>query len=114
MKIVEGHQKYLDKPFEIFTEDFTDIVCEDCAIDFAKENNLEWRGGKAANSYTEKSEELGMGATCLEGYMLGESDTPYSCCDLYLETYLTPDGIEYVKNELPKWVQDLYLGGEDD
>lgn len=109
--MIEKQQRYLEQPYEVFAEDnFVDIVCEDCARKFADENNLEWRGGKSIDSFTENPEEKGMGASALPSYARGESDSPYSCCGIYLSTTLTPDGVDYLKENFPQWVQDLYLG----
>lgn len=105
-------QTYLPSSYEIWKNggEFHEIVCEDCAVKFAEENKLVWRGNKSTDSFTEDSEELGAGASCIPSYALGESDSPHSCCGVYLETTLTSEGEQYLRDEFPAWVIKLYLG----
>jgi len=103
-----ARQTFLLDAYEIWDEDFADIVCEDCANKFAEERGLEWRGGKSQDSFTEDSEDKGAGASCTPTWALGESDYPYSCCGWYLKTSFTSDGVEYLRENFPKWVQELY------
>jgi hypothetical protein len=105
-------QTYLPSSYEIWKDggDFTDIVCEECAVKFAEENKLVWRGNKSTDSFTEDSEELGAGAVCIPSYALGESDYPHSCCGLYLETTFTKYGEQELRENFPDWVIKLYLG----
>lgn len=114
MTAEQTQQRQLEHAFEIGDGEFTGIVCEDCAVAWAKDHDLEWHGGKAYNSSTLEKQNSDAYANDSSTYADGESDTPHSCCDTYLDTRLTPDGVEYLRNEFPKWVQDLYLGGEDD
>mgnify|MGYP000246854056 CR=1 FL=1 len=103
------NQFYLEHAFEIGTGDFTDIVCEECAVKFAEEQGLTWRGGKARDSFTEPLENSDAHAGDMPTWALGESDYPHSCCGIYLDTSFTPEGLEYLKENFPKWVQELYL-----
>lgn len=101
-------QTFLLDAYEYWNEDFVEIVCESCAVEIADAYGLEWRGGKPQDSFTEHSEKLGVGVSCIPTWALGESDTPYSCCGWYLKTSLTSDGVEYLRENFPKWVQELY------
>jgi hypothetical protein len=104
-------QTYLPSSYEIWNGggDFHEIVCEECAVKFAEENKLVWRGNKSTDSFTEDSEELGAGANCIPSYALGESDSPHSCCGIYLDTNLTQEGYDYLEErEFPEWVKKLY------
>jgi hypothetical protein len=101
-------QQYLQHTFIIGDGDFTDVACQECAEKFAEERKLEWRGGQSYNSFTEEREGSDAHAGDTPNYALGESDYPYSCCDTYLHTSLTPDGVERLLEEFPKWVQELY------
>ena len=105
-------QTYLPSPYEIWKDggDFTEIACQDCAVKFAEENKLVWRGNTSTDSFTEDSEELGAGASCIASYALGDSDYPYSCCDTYLDTRFTTYGEQELRENFPDWVIKLYLG----
>lgn len=105
-------QTYLPSAYEIWNDggNFMDIVCEDCAVKFAEENKLVWRGNKSTDSFTEDSEELGAGAMCIASYALGDSDSPYSCCGVYLDTRFTRHGEQELRDNFPDWVIKLYLG----
>ena len=80
--------------------DFAAMVCEDHAREFATERGLVWE-------YPGTTEES------VNGYAYAvvyggdyESDTPDTCagCDTYLDTALTPDGVEYVRDTYaPAW-----------
>jgi hypothetical protein len=103
-------QTYLPSAYEVWKNngEWVDIVCEDCATKFATENGLVWRGNTSSHSFTEDSEEKGAGAVCIESYS-GESDTPYSCCGVYLDTNLTAEGYDYLEErDFPEWVKKLY------
>ena len=102
------NQEQLYSPYEVWDADFVDVVCEDCARKFALERGLEWRGGISFHSFTEDSEDKGAGASCIESYALSDSDSPYSCCGLYLDTRFTNEGEQYLKDEFPDWVVKLY------
>lgn len=103
-------QTSLPSPYEVWTNDFADVVCEECAVKFATENGLVWRGNTSADSFTEDSEELGVGVSCIASYALGDSDYPYSCCGVYLNTNLTEHGQSYLRENFPEWVVALYTG----
>ena len=102
-------QTSLGNPYEVWTSDFTDIRCEDCAVKFAKEHGLEWRGSKSLDSFTEDSEAKGASASCIPSWGLGDSDSPYSCCGQYLETNFTLEGVENLREDFPEWVFKLYF-----
>jgi hypothetical protein len=104
----EVTQDYLQHTFVIGDGDFTDVVCQDCAVKFAEERGLKWRGGQAYNSFTEELEGSMAHAGDTPTYALGESDYPYSCCGYYLHTSFTSEGRKYLMEEFPKWVQELY------
>jgi tRNA A37 threonylcarbamoyltransferase TsaD len=101
-------QTELGRPYEVWDKDFVDIACGTCAEKFAEELGLEWRGGTSFHSFTEDSEEKGAGASCIESYALGDSDYPYSCCGVYLDTSFTKEGEEALKEDFPTWVVELY------
>jgi hypothetical protein len=101
-------QTYLHHTFTIGDGDFTDVVCQECAEEFAQQRGLEWRGGQAYNSFTEPLEGSYAHAQDEPTWALGESDYPYSCCGYYLHTGFTREGRENLKSEYPKWVQELY------
>lgn len=101
-------QTYLHHTFTIGDGDFTDVVCQECAEKFAEEHGLEWRGGQAYNSFAEAPEGSTAYAQDEPTWALGESDYPYSCCGYYLHTSFTPEGRDYLRDEFPKWVQELY------
>ncbi len=104
-------QTYLPRPYEVGDGDFVDVVCEDCAVKFAEERGLVWRGNTSHHSFTEDSEEKGSYASCIESYALGDADAPYSCCGVYLDTNLTRDGFDYLEeHDFPEWVKELYRG----
>jgi len=102
------NQTFLFHAFEIGDGEFSDIVCQDCAVKFADEHGLTWRDGHAYDSFTEPLENSEAHAGDVPTWALGESDYPYSCCGLYLDTTFTPEGREYLEENFPKWVQELY------
>jgi hypothetical protein len=102
-------QTFLFDHYEVWDADFVDSNCESCAVKFAKERNLEWRGGKSTDSFTENSEELGAGASCTPSWALGETDYPQTCgCGVYLKTDFTPNGVQYLLDNFPKGIRQLY------
>jgi hypothetical protein len=102
-------QTYLPSSYEVWDGDFVDVVCEDCAVKFAEELGLVWRGNTSTDSFTEDSEEKGAGASCIASYALGDADAPYSCCGVYLDTNLTKEGYDYLEErDFPQWVKELY------
>ena len=101
----ETKQSQLLTPYEVWTNDHTDIACEECARKFAEEHQLEWHSWY---SWTERAEELGKGVSEIASYALGDSDYPYSCCGFYLDTRFTAEGERTLKEEFPQWVQELY------
>jgi hypothetical protein len=104
-----NQQSELGRPYEVWDGGiFVDVVCRTCAENFAGERNLEWRGGTSFHSFTEDSEQKQAGASCIESYALGDSDSPYSCCGIYLDTRFTNEGEQYLKEEFPEWVVELY------
>lgn len=78
--------------------DYTDIVCETHAREFANERGLVWGGP----TYTEES-AAGYAYEIWPGD--GESDYPHSCgvftCGVLLDTRLTDDGEQYVRDNYP-------------
>jgi hypothetical protein len=106
---IEKVQTFLFDHYEVWSSDYIDSSCESCAVKFAEENNLEWRGGTSYKSYTENSEELGMGVSCSPSWASGETDYPRACnCGVYLETGLTPEGVQYLLDNFPKGLRSLY------
>lgn len=109
LKRIQHVQTWLHNTYEVWDHDFVELACENCAVNFAEERSLEWRGGKSVDSFTENSEEFGAGASCTPSYALGESDYPHTClCGVYLTTNFTPEGEEYLRENFPKGVQELY------
>jgi hypothetical protein len=109
LKRIESAQTWLYDAYEVWDHDFVEVACETCAVEFAKEHSLEWSGGKSADSYTENSEELNAGASCIASYALGDSDYPHTCvCGVYLTTNFTTEGEDYLRENFPKGVQKLY------
>lgn len=107
LKQIEEVQTSLYDAYDVWTSDFTDVVCKDCAVEFAEENKLEWHDS-FKETWTEDAEEKGAGASCIPSWGAGESDSPYSCCGKYLKTTLTIEGQDYLKSEFPKGIQELY------
>lgn len=102
-----ANQSYLFDAYVIGDGDFTDVVCEDCASKFATEHGLIWNLDGKKPYTTEEDESSAYAYT--SPWSLGESDSPYSCCGSYLKTDFTSDGENYLRENFPQWVQDLYL-----
>lgn len=94
----------------IGNDDFTELACEDCAIQYAKENNLEWN--TSSRNYTEEHES-GAYASC-DVFGQVETDTPQACdCGSWLRVSLTDEGVNYILENfytLPSEVVEYYLG----
>ena len=76
----------------------TEIACEDHAKIYADDYGLIW-------SYPDSTGDYGPEYVYREHYA-PESDYPHTCyvCDAYLDTALTPDGVEYVREHYaPEW-----------
>ena len=101
-------QTSLPSAYVIGNGDFTDIACEQCAIKFATDNNLTWYRG--TDTYTEENEN-GAYASCIV-FSVGESDSPYSCCGIYLETDFTTEGEANLRENFPAEVVALYFPAE--
>jgi hypothetical protein len=76
-------------------DDYTALTCEDHAREYAADNGLVW-------AYPGSTLESARGyayAVVFSGDL--ESDHPQACerfhCGTYLDTRLTPDGVEYVR-----------------
>ena len=93
----------LEEAWIVGDYDFIDIVCEDHAREYARANGLEWEypgSTKEADRYAY--------AVPFSGDL--ESDYPHTCsaytdtdiCGTYLDTALTPDGIQYVRDNYPR------------
>jgi hypothetical protein len=91
-------------PAWVIGDDYgAEIVCEIHAREYAEDRGLVWEypgsTGESPNGYAY--------ALVFSGDT--ESDYPHSCagynggdsCDLYLETALTPDGCQYVRDNYP-------------
>jgi hypothetical protein len=94
--------------WECYTPDIVFLNCESCALEFAKDNNIELDTG--LHTYgTGATEDIGIS----ECYACGHcTDYPLSCdgCGEYLAGDLTPDGVQYLKERnFPKWLRDYYL-----
>ena len=96
-------QTSLHTAYIIGNGDFTDIACLDCARKFAEDNNLVWNTSSEDN-FTES--DIAYASAIV--FSIGESDSPYSCCDTYLETDFTREGEEDLKDNFPAWVVALY------
>lgn len=93
--------------WEIGDGDFTALSCGDCARKFAQENRFE---EITSVYFQDQKNEYGYASEC---YGCGhETDYPQTCsCGEYLRTNLTPDGVEYLKeNDFPIWLVEFYLG----
>jgi len=77
-----------------------DVACEDHAKEYAADNGLTWE-------YPGSTGESDTGAySYAVVYDVLESDYPHTCyvCDTYLDTALTPDGVDYVREHYaPEW-----------
>lgn len=76
--------------------DYTDLACERHAVEFAEDRGLEWE-------YPGSTSESANGYAYAVVFGDFESDTPGVCgvCGLHLDTGLTPDGVEYVRENYP-------------
>ena len=76
--------------------DFTDVVCEHHAREYAGERGLVWE-------YPGSTGESADGYAYAVVYDVLESDCPHTCgvCGLHLDTTLTRDGVEYVREHYP-------------
>lgn len=80
----------------------TDVVCEQHAMEYARERGLTWE-------YPGSTAESEDGYAYAVVYDVLESDYPHTCgaytatdmCGIYLDTALTPDGVEYVRENYP-------------
>ncbi len=100
------NQTFLFDAYQIGDGDFTDIACLDCARKFAEERGLEWDGAHK-DTFTKWDDANGAYANYIHSSE-GETDYPYSCCDTYLHTNLTEEGVNYLKENFPAWVVALY------
>jgi hypothetical protein len=93
--------------WECYTPDIVFLNCESCALEFAKDNNIELERG--LHTYGEAPNGYGVS----ECYACSHDfDYPPSCdgCGAYLSGNLTPDGVQYLKERnFPKWLRDYYL-----
>lgn len=74
-----------------------DLACEEHAKEYAADNGLVWE-------YPGSTGESDTGAySYAVVYDVLESDYPHTCyvCDTYLDTALTSDGVEYVREHYP-------------
>lgn len=96
---------------------FTEIVCQEHALNFAEDNSLVW---DSSLGYTEDRGDQVYAYADTYGEI--ESDTPQSCtaCEIdgkhstWLGVGLTKDGVEYLTdptNNFPADVIKFYLGG---
>ena len=84
-----------------------DYSCRDCARQWAEDNGLEWHNPNSLNYTLENSN--GLAAYCDHFGQL-ESDYPQACqCGRYLDVRLTPDGMNYLRdNNFPEYVNEYY------
>jgi len=109
LKRIQDVQFQLYNTYEVWDNDFVEVACESCAVDFAKGHSLEWSGGTSTDSFTLNSEELQVSASCTPSYALGETDGPQTCvCGVYLATEFTPEGEKNLRENFPKGIQELY------
>lgn len=106
--------EYLFACYVVGSADFIDFACEEHARQFAADNGLTWHNANTAD-YTEDDESESF--ACVEWAGEGETDYPRAChwlvihanggrdyCGRYLETRLTRDGEQYVRdNYPPEW-----------
>jgi hypothetical protein len=88
--------------WECYTPDIFFLNCESCALEFAKDNNIQLDTDAG-------SEGFGISECWACGH---ETDYPLSCdgCGEYLAGNLTAEGVEYLKErKFPKWLRDYYL-----
>lgn len=108
-------ENIIHSTYAIETADFADLVCRDCAIDFATEHNLTWNR-PATYDFTETVDDEDSLAAYEDVFGQLESDTPQACdCGAWLDTRLTRDGIQYLtdeKDNYPGFVVKFHLGEE--
>jgi len=94
--------------WECYTPDILFLNCESCALEFAKDNNIELNTG--LHTYGQgPTEDIGISECWACGH---DFDYPPSCdgCGEYLQGNLTPEGVQYLKERnFPKWLRDYYL-----
>lgn len=108
----------MDRPEElaeaylIGDSDTVDYSCEKCAVEYAEEHGLAWASATTHN-YTEEHDSGLFAYALWRGDT--ESDYPSACCscDTYLDTALTPEGENYVRENLPGEWWDLWGVGDD-
>jgi len=90
----------LGAPWIVGDYDYTELVCEQHALEYARDRGLVWdhpgSTGESAAGY----------AYTVPFFGDLESDHPAVCsvCHTYLDTALTPDGVEYVREHYaPEW-----------
>lgn len=93
--------------WECYTPEITFLNCGSCAYKFAEEYGIELENG--LHTYGEGAAGFGVSEcwACSHDF-----DYPPSCdgCGEYLSGYLTPDGVQYLKERnFPKWLKDYYL-----
>lgn len=95
----------LEKPTQLETawiigdSDFCEYVCEEHAQEFAAERGLVF-------DYPSFTEESPNGYAYAQFFHDTESDYPNSCsvsdCEIYLDTALTPEGLDYLRENYPR------------
>ena len=99
-----GEQEYaaptppeaLAGPWAIGDDNFLDLACEACAREFATARGLTWEfGNMTRESSNGHAHEIWLPHDL-------ERDTPAVCaCGVLLDTALTSDGVEYVREHYP-------------
>lgn len=92
---------------------YTDIVCEDHAREYAAHNGLVWRGAPG-DGWTEESDSGHYAYQIWPGD--GETDAPHAClvsvlgdiCGRLLDCRLTEYGVEYLRENYPPSVWHLW------
>lgn len=87
-------------------EDYAGIACEGCAREWASKYKLTF----TYPSYTDEKDALGHYAHA-DHFGESEFDYPPSCdgCGAYLQSSLTSDGEQYLRdNKFPEYVHDYY------
>lgn len=98
--------------WECYSPDMSFLNCEDCARQYAIENNLDIKQG--AHLYSDEKNGIGVS----ECYACGhEFDYPPTCdgCCKYLRESLTHEGRDYMMqrlSEYPAWLVEYYLGSD--
>lgn len=99
------------RSWECHTPDMVFLNCQGCALEFAKEHNLDIRNG--LHHFSDESN----GFSVSECYACGhEADYPAACdgCGEYLDIRLTEEGKQYLleRGDFPEWLVRYYLGEE--